>query len=50
MKYKMNILIVDDSLTKLVCTYWGDNCHNINVNAGDVIAMKGAKVSDYNGK
>jgi ssDNA-binding replication factor A large subunit len=46
----MNILIVDDSNAKLVCTFWGNNVHSINVKRGDIIAMKGAKVSDYNGK
>ena len=46
----MNILIVDDSMAKLVCTYRGDNVFNIDVKNGDVIVIKGAKVSDYNGK
>ena len=40
-----------DTTAKIVATFWGeDACNKCNFSAGDIVAIKGAKVSDFNGK
>lgn len=41
---------MDDSSYSIVCTLWGDICEKNVLTTGDIIAISGARVSDYGGK
>lgn len=47
---KRDITLADDTMAQISCTLWGDRAQNSEINAGDIIAMKGVKVSDYGGR
>lgn len=52
-KPKRVIEILDNSETKgiqISFTIWGDLCFSLQINEGDVIAVKGGKISLYGGK
>jgi replication factor A1 len=50
-KDKRNIQIMDASHSKVVVSFWGEEaCEQVKVVRGDIIAIKGAKVSEYGGK
>jgi len=40
----------DESGLSIQVTFWGDISRKLNFKKGDVIALKGIKVGDYNGK
>lgn len=40
----------DESGLSIQVTFWGDISWKLNFKKGDVIALKGIKVGDYNGK
>ena len=49
---KLNLNLADDTNFLISITVWGEICQFINnqIKIGDVIAFKGCKLSDYNGK
>jgi replication factor A1 len=46
---KRDITIVDKSMAEINLTMWGGNAENFDPTGNPVVAIKGAKVSDYNG-
>lgn len=46
---KRDIVLVDKSLTEVGLTLWGGTAENFNGEDFPVVAIKGARVSDYNG-
>lgn len=45
------ITIIDDSCCSITLTLWGDMCErNSKVVNGDILAIKGGRVSEYGGK
>lgn len=46
---KRDIVLVDKSLTEVNLTLWGTTAENFEGSGFPVLAIKGAKVSDYNG-
>ena len=46
---KRDIVLVDKSLTEVGLTLWGTTAENFDPTGYPVVAIKGAKVSDYNG-
>ena len=46
---KRDITIVDKSLAEINVTLWGGNAENFDPTGNPVVAIKGVKVSDYNG-
>ena len=46
---KRDIVLVDKSLTEVGLTLWGATAENFQAVDNTVVAIKGAKVSDYNG-
>ena len=43
--------MADDSETKITLTMWGDSmCSKYDLKTGDIIALKGARVSRFGGK
>jgi replication factor A1 len=47
---KREILLFDMSESSIRLTMWGSDAENFAGRVGDVMAIKGAKVSDYNGR
>jgi len=46
---KREIIVCDQSNTEVTLTLWGSSAENFNGEENPVVAVKGAKVSDYNG-
>jgi len=49
-KDRRNITIVDESKYAIQISLWGMNAKKDDYKEGDVIAIRGARVSDYGGK
>ena len=49
MRDKRNISLADDTGLSLGATFWGE-LGNLDLQVGQILAIKGAKVSDYGGK
>ena len=49
MKDKRTVTISDDTGVSVQATFWGEIAHT-NIAEGTIVAIKGAKVSDYGGK
>lgn len=49
-KIRRNLTIVDESSCSIQCTLWGEICEKTQVRLGDIIALSGARVSEYGGK
>jgi len=49
-KEKRTVTIADDCKLSMNITFWGPMAENLKVQEGQVVAIKGAKVSDFNGK
>jgi len=49
-KQKLTLTIADESLLKISLTLWGNNASKLCYELGSVLAIKGAKISDYGGK
>jgi replication factor A1 len=49
-KDRRNIIIADESELSIQISLWGSNAHNSSYVTGQVLALRGARVSDYNGK
>lgn len=47
---KRDISLVDDTGYSIRATLWGDKATQFDTNPGTVIAIKGAKVNDFNGR
>lgn len=47
---RRDITIVDDSGFSISLGLWGEQALNFNLSEGSIIAIKGARVSDFNGK
>lgn len=47
---KRDVVVVDESNFSIVLTAWGANAVDFPARVGDVIAAKGAKVGDFNGR
>jgi len=47
---KRDITLCDDSNSAVSMTLWGKTAENLNAKEGQVIAFKGCKVSEYNGR
>jgi len=46
---KCDLVLVDKSLAEINLTLWGSNAENFEGGSNPVLAVKGCKVSDYNG-
>ena len=46
---KRDVVLVDKSLTEVGLTLWGATAQNFDGTNNPILAIKGAKVSDYNG-
>lgn len=50
-KVRNYLTVVDDSFTSIVVTLWGEmSTKNQGIIAGDIIAVKGGRISDFGGK
>ena len=51
-KDRRNIVIVDEGCTEIVVSLWVKNAkrERFNIKEGQVVAIKGTRVSDYSGK
>ena len=49
-KDRRYITIVDEGGSLIQVSLWGKNTRDYDLSEGQVIAIKGARVSDYNGK
>ena len=47
---KRELLIGDETNISIMVTLWGDICEAQPYKAGQVIALKACRISDYNGK
>ena len=47
---KRSVTLTDDTGVNIMATLWGDICNNDKLQEGAIIAVKGAKVSEYGGK
>jgi replication factor A1 len=47
---KRSITLTDDTGVNIMATLWGDISNNEKLQEGAIIAVKGAKVSEYGGK
>lgn len=47
---KRDFQIADETMCQISCTLWGEKATNMELNVGDVMALKGVKVSDYSGR
>jgi len=50
MRDKRTVTVTDDTGVSIMATLWGDCANNEKLKEGSIIAIKGAKVSDYGGK
>ena len=46
---KRDVTLVDKSMAEVTVTMWGSAAENFDPSGNPVVAIKGAKVSDYNG-
>lgn len=46
---KRDVTLVDKSMAEVNVTFWGSNADNFDPTGNPVVAIKGVKVSDYNG-
>jgi ssDNA-binding replication factor A large subunit len=44
------VTLVDESAFSIIATLWGDMCERHMINTGDIIAISGARVSEFGGK
>jgi hypothetical protein len=44
------VTLVDESSYSIVVTLWGDICEKTHLTPGDIIALTGARISEYGGK
>ena len=49
-KDRRNVTIADESGLCITVSLWGQNARMDGYNEGQVFALRGARVSDYNGK
>jgi replication factor A1 len=49
-KDRRNVIIADESNLCITVSLWGANAKNSSYQEGSVLALKGARVSDYNGR
>ena len=49
-KARRYVTLVDETSCSIVVTLWGDLCEKSTLTPGDIIALTGARVSDYGGK
>ena len=49
-KDRRNVIIADESNYCVTVSMWGSNARNDSYNEGQVLALRGARVSDYNGR
>ena len=47
---KRTITLIDDSGIDIQATIWGEQASRSDIEVGSIIAIRGAKVSDYGGK
>jgi ssDNA-binding replication factor A large subunit len=47
---KRELIVVDDSKSSVRLTLWGKQAEQFNTAVGSVIAFKGVRVSEFNGK
>lgn len=47
---KRDLIVVDDSSYQIRLTIWGKTAENFSYPEGSILAFKGAKVSDFNGR
>ena len=50
MRDRRTITLTDDSGLSLMATFWGDVAQMDGLEIGNILAIKGAKVSEYGGK
>lgn len=50
-KVRKYVTLIDDSMCSISLTLWGDMCErSSSLKIGDVLAVKGARVSEFGGK
>lgn len=50
-KYRRYLTIIDDTSCSIIITLWAEMCDRfLNIQKGDIIAIKGARVSEFGGK
>ncbi|TNV83159.1 hypothetical protein FGO68_gene14242 [Halteria grandinella] len=49
-KVRKYVTLVDETCCSVVVTIWGEMCDKYLLNLGDIVAITGARVSDYGGK
>jgi len=49
-KDRRSINIIDESGMQIVITLWGNNASKFKFEEGHILAVRGARVSDYGGK
>ncbi len=50
-KVRKYVTLIDDSYCSISLTLWGDMCErSVTMQIGDIIAVKGARVSEFGGK
>ena len=47
---KRELKLADESNAMITVTLWGDSCEAVRVNVGDIMALKGCRISDYAGR
>jgi replication factor A1 len=50
MRDKRTVTLTDDSGLSLMATFWGEVAQMNGLEIGSILAIKGAKVSEYGGK
>ncbi len=50
LKDKRLINFCDDSEHKISATIWGELVNKLNIEIGNILSVKGARISDYQGK
>jgi replication factor A1 len=50
LKDKRLIVVSDDSDHQISATIWGDIVHKLDLQIGNIVSVKGARISDYQGK
>jgi replication factor A1 len=49
-KVRKHVILCDHTLTSISLTLWGENMvEGVDVRKGDILAIKGARVSDFGG-
>ena len=49
-KLRKYVTLVDETSYSIVVTLWGEICEKSVLSPGDIIAISGARISDYGGK